>query len=300
LTTTRSLLDIDDLTDREIDAIFSLAREFAQRPAPRSLEGRFCANLFFEQSTRTHVSFQCAQLRLGANVVNLSPAQLSLATKGERLDDTAVTLRALGIDVLVARHPLVGAVAEIAAAFDGCTVNAGDGTNAHPTQALLDAFTLRDILGDLNDRTIAFVGDIRHSRVAHSSMRLLRRYGARVLAIGPEAFLLPTDVPSDVRIARNFDAAIEAIDALVMLRVQRERFESMPIDDAAYVAAYQLNDARLERLGARTPILHPGPYNRGMEIVDAVTLDPRWRYREQVRNGVLVRAALLHHLVHGW
>ncbi len=300
MTTTRSLLDIDDLTNEEVDAIFSLAHEFAQRPAPRSLEGRFCANLFFEQSTRTHVSFQCAQMRLGANVVNLSPAQLSLATKGERLDDTAITLRALGIDVLVARHPLVGAVAELAAAFDGCTVNAGDGTNAHPTQALLDTFTLRDMLGDLRDRTIAFVGDIRHSRVAHSSMRLLRRYGARVLAIGPEAFLSATEVPSDVRIARDFDAALASIDALVMLRVQRERFDSMPIDDDGYIAAYQLNDARLERVGARTPILHPGPYNRGVEIVDAVTADPRWRYREQVRNGVLVRAALLHHLVHGW
>jgi len=300
LTTTRSLLDIDDLTNEEIDVLFALAREFAQRPAPRSLDGRFCANLFFEQSTRTHVSFQCAQLRLGGNVVNLTPAQLSLATKGERLDDTAVTLRALGIDVLVARHPLSGAVAELAAAFDGCTVNAGDGTNAHPTQALLDTFTLRDLLDDLRGRTIAFVGDIRHSRVAHSSMRLLRRYGATVLAVGPEGFLTDADVPPDVEIVRDFDGVLRNIDALVMLRVQRERFEKMPMDDAAYIAAYQLDDARLARLGARTPILHPGPYNRGVEIVDAVTLDARWRYREQVRNGVLVRASLLHHLVRGW
>ncbi|NNM99256.1 MAG: aspartate carbamoyltransferase catalytic subunit [Candidatus Eremiobacteraeota bacterium] len=300
MTTTRSLLDIDDLTNEEIDVLFALAREFAQRPAPRSLDGRFCANLFFEQSTRTHVSFQCAQLRLGGNVVNLTPAQLSLATKGERLDDTAVTLRALGIDVLVARHPLSGAVAELAAAFDGCTVNAGDGTNAHPTQALLDTFTLRDLLDDLRGRTIAFVGDIRHSRVAHSSMRLLRRYGATVLAVGPEGFLTDADVPPDVEIVRDFDGVLRNIDALVMLRVQRERFEKMPMDDAAYIAAYQLDDARLARLGARTPILHPGPYNRGVEIVDAVTLDARWRYREQVRNGVLVRASLLHHLVRGW
>lgn len=300
MTTTRSLLDIDDLTNEEIDALFALAREFAQRPTPHSLDGRFCANLFFEQSTRTHVSFQCAQLRLGGNVVNLTPAQLSLATKGERLDDTAVTLRALGIEVLVVRHPLAGAVAELAAAFEGCTVNAGDGTNAHPTQALLDAFTLRDLLGDLRGRRVAFVGDIRHSRVAHSSMRLLRRYGATVLGVGPEGFLTGADIPPEVEIVRDFDGVLRDIDALVMLRVQRERFEKMPMDDAAYIAGYQLNDDRLARLGARTPILHPGPYNRGVEIIDAVTLDMRWRYREQVRNGVLVRASLLHHLVRGW
>ncbi len=300
MTPTRSLLDIDDLTNDEIDSVFALAREFAQRPAPRSLDGTFCANLFFEQSTRTHVSFQCAQMRLGANVINLSPAQLSLATKGERLDDTAVTLRALGVDILVARHPLAGAVAELGAAFEGCTINAGDGTNAHPTQALLDTFTLRDLLGELRGRAVAFVGDIRHSRVAHSSMRLLHRYGARVLAIGPECFLDRGDIPKEVELARDFDAALPTIDALVMLRVQRERFEKMPIDDAAYISAYRLDLKRLALLGARAPILHPGPYNRGVEIVDAVTLDARWRYREQVRNGVLVRTALLHRLVRGW
>ena len=297
---TRNLFDIDDLTNEEIDSIFALALEFSQRPAPRSLEGIFCANLFFEQSTRTHVSFQCAQMRLGGNVINLTPAQLSLATKGERLDDTAVTLRALGIDILVARHPLVGAVAELGAAFEGCTINAGDGTNAHPTQALLDAFTLRDILGELSGAQIAFVGDIRHSRVAHSSMRLLLRSGAQVRAIGPECFLDRRDVPAGVEILRDFDAALPKLDALVMLRVQHERFEKMPIDDAAYITAYQLNTERLRLLGARAPILHPGPYNRGVEIVDDVTLDARWRYREQVRNGVLVRAALLHRIVHGW
>lgn len=300
MTTTRSLLDIDDLTNEEIDALFTRAREFARRPAPRSLEGVFCGNLFFEQSTRTHVSFQCAQMLLSGNVINLTPAQLSLATKGERLDDTAVTLRALGIEVLVARHPRAGAVAELAAAFDGCTVNAGDGTNAHPTQALLDTFTLGDILGDLRGARIAFVGDIRHSRVAHSSMRLLQRYGATVVGVGPECFLARADVPPEVEILRDFDGVLGDIDALVMLRVQRERFESMPIDDGAYIAAYQLDDERLARIGARTPILHPGPYNRGMEIVESVLRDARWHYRDQVSNGVLVRAALLHHLVHGW
>ncbi len=300
MTPTRNFLDIDDLNNDEVDSVFALAREFAQRPAPRSLEGFFCANLFFEQSTRTHVSFQCAQMRLGGNVINLSPAQLSLATKGERLDDTAVTLRALGIDILVARHPLVGAVGELAAAFEGCTINAGDGTNAHPTQALLDTFTLRDLLGDLRGATVAFVGDIRHSRVAHSSMRLLHRYGARVRAIGPECFLERGDVPQGVEIERDFDAALPTLDALIMLRVQRERFEKMPIDDASYIAKYRLDAERLALLGSRAPILHPGPYNRGVEIVDDVTLDARWRYREQVRNGVLVRTALLHRLVHGW
>jgi len=300
LTTTRNLLEIGDLADNEIAALFERASAYMERPPDRSLDGRICANLFFEQSTRTQVSFQAAQMRLGAHVVNLSPAQLSLATKGESLEDTAVTLRAIGVELLVARHPLAGAVADLASAFAGSVINAGDGTHAHPTQGLLDAFTLTREFGSLRGRRIAFVGDIRHSRVAHSSLEVLARLGAELLCVGPEELLAEGDLTAEAAIERDLDRVLPSLDAIVMLRIQRERFAAMPLENAAYIEGYQLTQARLAALRPEAVIMHPGPYNRGVEIVDAVTSEPRWRYREQVRNGVYIRMALLHSLVHGF
>ncbi len=185
--TRRSLIDLDDLSSDEIDWIFERTQGFQTSAPGPLLHGVDAVNLFFEQSTRTFTSFNLAQMRLGANVVNLSPKDLSLATKGETIEDTMVTLSAMGIHVLVVRHPEAGFPARVAMSFDGHVVNAGDGTHAHPTQALLDLFTLHDEFGALAGRSVAIVGDIAHSRVAHSTIRGLLRLGARPILVGRQS-----------------------------------------------------------------------------------------------------------------
>jgi aspartate carbamoyltransferase catalytic subunit len=297
--TRRSLIDLDDLTSSELEAIFDRARSFENASPGRLLEGVDAVNLFFEHSTRTFTSFNLALMRLGANVVNLSPKDLSLETKGETVEDTMLTLSAMGIGLVVVRHAQAGFPERIAAAFDGHVVNAGDGTHAHPTQALLDLLTLIEEFGSLTGRTVAIVGDISHSRVAHSTTRGLVRLGASVLLVGPDAFLDASDAIGNARIERDFDAAIARADAVILLRIQRERFASMPMTDADYVAKYQLNAARLETLLPHAIVMHPGPYNRGMELDDTVLDFTGWRYARQVRNGVFVRMAVLDLLVNG-
>ena len=295
----RSLLDLDDLDAGELAYVFERAAAFDRKAPGRLLDGTACVNVFFEASTRTFTSFNLAELRLGADVVNLSPRDLSLAAKGETVEDTAVTLAAMGIAVLVVRHPEEGFPQRIALSFDGHVVNAGDGGHAHPTQALLDIYTLIEEFGDLTGRTVAIVGDVAHSRVAHSTIRGLRRLGVRVVLVGPEAFLSPDYAAEGIDVARDFDAVLPSVDAVVLLRIQRERFAEMPISDSEYVAGYRLDERRLKALKPEAIVMHPGPYNRGMELDDCVLEFAGWRYLKQVRNGVAIRMAVLDFLVNG-
>ncbi len=293
----RSLIDLDDLSAEELDQIFERTAQFERTPPGRLLEATGCVNMFFEQSTRTFTSFNIAELRLGADVVNLAPQKLSLATKGETLEDTALTLNALGISVIVVRHPEPGFPQRVALAFDGHVVNAGDGVHAHPTQALLDIYTLKEEFGNLEQRTVAIVGDVLHSRVAHSTIRGLRRLGTTVVLVGPEAFLPGGYAGNGVTIERDFDAVLPQVDAVILLRIQRERFVEMPISDADYVQAYRLDQRRLGLVRKETIVMHPGPYNRGMELDDSVLEFAGWRYARQVHHGVGVRMAVLDFLV---
>jgi aspartate carbamoyltransferase catalytic subunit len=295
----RSLLDLDDLDADELAYVFERAGAFDRKAPGRLLSGTACVNVFFEASTRTFTSFNLAELRLGADVVNLSPRDLSLAAKGETVEDTAVTLAAMGIGVLVVRHPEEGFPQRVALSFDGHVVNAGDGGHAHPTQALLDIYTLIEEFGDLSGRAVAIVGDVAHSRVAHSTIRGLRRLGVRVVLVGPEGFLSGEYATEGVEVERDFDAVLPSVDAVVLLRIQRERFAEMPISDAEYVAGYRLDERRLKALRPEAVVMHPGPYNRGMELDDSVLEFAGWRYLKQVRNGVAIRMAVLDFLVNG-
>jgi aspartate carbamoyltransferase catalytic subunit len=293
----RSLIDLDDLTPDELAYIFERTADFESKPPGPLLDGKACVNMFFEESTRTFTSFNLAELRLGADVVNLVPKNLSLTTKGETLEDTAITLGALGVCVIVVRHSEPGFPQRIALAFDGHVVNAGDGVHAHPTQALLDIYTMREEFGDLTDRTIAIVGDVLHSRVAHSTISGLSRLGASIVLVGPEAFLPSTYAANRITVERNFDAVLPQVDAIILLRIQRERFVEIPISDREYVDRYRLDQRRLNVLRKEAIVMHPGPYNRGVELDDCVLEFAGWRYARQVQHGVAVRMAVLDLLV---
>ncbi|HVA32818.1 MAG TPA: aspartate carbamoyltransferase catalytic subunit [Candidatus Baltobacteraceae bacterium] len=295
----RSLIDLDDLSGAELEYVFARTAAFEKKAPGRLLAGKACVNMFFEQSTRTFTSFNLAQLRLGADVVNLSPKDLSSANKGETIEDTAITLAAMGICVLVMRHPEPGFPKRVAMSFDGHVVNAGDGAHAHPTQALLDLYTLIEEFGELRGRTVAIVGDVLHSRVAHSTIRGLKRLGAHVVLVGPECFLPGDYAESGITVERDLDAALPQADAIMLLRIQRERFAEMPMSDREYIAQYRLDSDRLHRLRDSAVIMHPGPYNRGMELDDSVLTYAGWRYAKQVRHGVSVRMAVLDLLVNG-
>ena len=288
------LLSITSLGDDQISALLDRAAEFASdRQAGRDvLSGRTIFNCFYENSTRTAMSFAQAAARLGAQAITLS-VEHSSVKKGETLADTARTLGAMGPDALVLRHRQNGAAAEVAALVDCPVVNAGDGTNEHPTQALLDALTLRQHFGDLRGRRIAIVGDIRHSRVARSNALLLPRLGAEVRMAGPPS-LLPEDMT-----ALTIDEAIAGADAVMMLRVQRERLDE-ELGDAPgeYLQLYGLTEERLASAAPGAVVLHPGPMNRGVEIADTVAdLPERSLILRQVANGVATRMAVLELLV---
>jgi aspartate carbamoyltransferase catalytic subunit len=293
----RSLIDLDDLTAEELTNVFERTAEFERAPPGPLLKGIGCVNMFFEESTRTFTSFNLAELRLGADVVNLAPKNLSLNTKGETLEDTALTLGALGISVVVVRHHEPGFPQRVALAFDGHVVNAGDGSHAHPTQALLDIYTLIEEFGNVNGRSVAIVGDILHSRVAHSTIRGLQRLGASVVLVGPEGFLPSSYAADAIAVERDFDAALPHVDAIILLRIQRERFVEMPISDQQYIQSYRLDERRLGLARKDAIVMHPGPYNRGVELDDSVLAFAGWRYARQVHHGVGIRMAVLDLLV---
>ncbi|MEQ0557723.1 aspartate carbamoyltransferase catalytic subunit [Amycolatopsis sp. NEAU-NG30] len=274
-----------------------LGREVKKLP---TLRGRTVITLFYENSTRTRVSFEIAGKWMSADVINVS-ASSSSVNKGESLRDTALTLAAAGADCVIVRHPASGAAQRLAGwlAEPGTSVvNAGDGTHEHPTQALLDAATLRERLGSLKDRRIAIVGDVLHSRVARSNIHLLAALGAEVVLVAPPT-LLPYGVESlPVTVSHDLDAELPAVDAVMMLRVQAERMHGGFFPSAReYSIAYGLSERRLKLLPDHAVVLHPGPMLRGMEIASAVADSPASAITEQVRNGVHVRMAVLYHLL---
>jgi aspartate carbamoyltransferase catalytic subunit len=296
----RSLLDVDDLTPEELARVLDRAVGFREAlPARDLLAGVPVLNLFFEASTRTATSFTLAEQRVGADIISFAPGASSLG-KGETIADTALTLHGIGVRVIVVRHPESGFARRLAEAFDGNVVNAGDGTHAHPTQALLDLMTLRQEFGVFEGLRVAIVGDILHSRVARSNIVGMRMLGIDVTLVGPATLLPDTFAHPGVRIERDLDALLPHLDAVMMLRIQRERISAglLPaLED--YTQRYQLNRMRLGLLPDNAVILHPGPYNRGVELTDDVLDDPRSRYVAQVHNGVFVRMAVLDFLVNG-
>ncbi len=286
------LISIDSLTDHQIAEILDHADRYlddwrsTNRDSDDQLKGKIVFNLFYENSTRTLMSFSTAAHRLGASVVTL-PVEQSSVKKGETLEDTARTLSAMRPDALVIRHRENGAPERVAAIMDCPVINAGDGTGEHPTQALLDAATIRSHFGRVEGLNVAICGDITHSRVAHSNMKLLPRLGATVRLGGPE-----TLVPEG---AISVDEAIEGAEVVMMLRVQRERLEE-DLGDAPgeYLRRYGLTSERLATAAPRAVVMHPGPMNRGVEIDGAIADDlQRSLITLQVEYGVAVRMACL-------
>lgn len=270
-----------------------------------TLRGRTVVNLFYEDSTRTRISFEAAAKRLSADVLNFS-AKGSSVSKGESLKDTALTLQAMGADAVVLRHGASGAAHRLAHSgwIDASVINAGDGTHEHPTQALLDAFTIRRHLasgvGDLTGLSIAIVGDILHSRVARSNVLLLTTMGAHVTLVAPPT-LIPVGIEAwPCAVSYELDPVLDSVDSIMMLRVQSERMQAAYFPSALeYSRLYGLDAARMSRLPEHAIVLHPGPMNRGMEISAEVADSPRAVMVEQVTNGVNVRMAVLYLLLAG-
>jgi aspartate carbamoyltransferase catalytic subunit len=270
-----------------------------------TLRGRTIVNLFAEDSTRTRISFEAAAKRLSADVINFS-AKGSSVSKGESLKDTAQTLQAMGADAVIIRHSASGAAQTLADNqwMSGSVINAGDGTHEHPSQALLDAFTIRKNLAhgndDLTGLRVAIVGDILHSRVARSNVLLLTMLGAHVTLVAPPT-LLPVGVESwPVTISYNFDDVIESVDAVMMLRIQLERMSEMFFPNAReYSRYFGLNKDRLVKMKQSAIVMHPGPMNRGLEITADSADSARSVILEQVTNGVSVRMAILYLLLAG-
>ncbi|MEV0087956.1 aspartate carbamoyltransferase catalytic subunit [Saccharopolyspora sp. NPDC050642] len=292
--TATSVLDTADTLKQTL-----LGREVKKLP---TLRGRTVVTLFYENSTRTRVSFEVAGKWMSADVINVS-ASSSSVNKGESLRDTALTLAAAGADCVIVRHPASGAAQRLAGWLDEVgtqVVNAGDGMHEHPTQALLDAATLRERLGELAGRRIAIVGDLLHSRVARSNVHLLRTLGAEVVLVAPPT-LVPTGAQQwGAEVRHELDPELPKLDAVMMLRVQAERMHGGFFPSAReYSIAYGLNEARLGRLPEHAVVLHPGPMLRGMEIAPAVADSPRAAITQQVSNGVHVRMAVLYHLLAG-
>jgi len=290
----RNLLDLDDVSAEELVALLDRAEAFHRDPSPRrALAGIPVVNLFFEPSTRTHTSFAIAEQRLGAEVVTIDPSDSSMV-KGESIADTAITLAAMGVGGIVVRHKESGFPYVLARSFPGHVVNAGDGTHAHPTQALLDLLTLRQEFGRITGLRVAIVGDIAHSRVARSNIHGLRALGAETILVGPPTLLPDAMAQEGVSVERDLDAVLPKVDAVMLLRIQRERLDSALVPSvAAYAADYQLNARRLGLLRDGAIVMHPGPYNRGVELTDDVLDFPGCRYVNQVANGVFVRMAVL-------
>jgi aspartate carbamoyltransferase catalytic subunit len=312
----RHLISAADLTRDDAVLVLDTAEEMARvadRPIKKlpTLRGRTVVNLFFEDSTRTRISFEAAEKRLSADVINFT-AKGSSVSKGESLKDTAQTLEAMGVDAVVIRHGASGAPHRLATSgwIDAAVINAGDGTHQHPTQALLDAFTLRrrmvardgaDPRGrDLAGRRVTLVGDILHSRVARSNVDLLHTLGAHVTLVAPPT-LLPVGVehwPCDV--SYDLDAVLADSDAVMLLRVQRERMNAAFFPtEREYARRYGLDELRMARMPQHSVVMHPGPMVRGMEITAGVADSDRCTAIEQVASGVWIRMAVLYLLLGG-
>ncbi len=321
--TRRHLLDVDDFTSAELETVMQTAdamKEVLGRDVPRvpALRGKTVVTLFYEASTRTRASFELAGKALGADVINISAGGSSVE-KGESLIDTVRTLQAVGADVLVMRHSASGAPYLVVRHIQAAVINAGDGWHAHPTQALLDLYTIRAHLGDIRGRRVVIVGDIAHSRVARSNIWALSSMGAEVVVCGPPT-LLPADMrpsfethgPSPdgaareslamppVRIETDLDHAVEGADVVMALRLQKERMQGGLLPSLReYATLYQLNEERMSRARTGALVMHPGPINEGIEISPALASSLQSVIEEQVTNGVAVRMAILYLLARG-
>ncbi|MFY7841412.1 MAG: aspartate carbamoyltransferase catalytic subunit [Actinomycetes bacterium] len=306
----KHLVSASDLTKEDAVLVLDTAKELAtisDRPVKKlpTLRGRTVVNLFFEDSTRTRISFEAASKRLSADVINFS-AKGSSVSKGESLKDTAQTLQSMGADAVVIRHGSSGAPHLLATRnwIDAVVINAGDGTHEHPTQALLDAYTIRKHLrkneGDLSGIKVAIVGDILHSRVARSNAILLKTLGATPIMVAPPT-LLPVGIENwNGEYSYNLDDVLPTVDAVMMLRVQQERMNDAYFPTAReYSRNFGLNAQRLKRMQEHALVLHPGPMNRGMEITAEVADSKNSVVIEQVANGVSVRMAVLYLLLGG-
>jgi len=300
----KDLLGLKDLSLSEIKLILNTARsmkEVAARPIPKvpTLLGKHIITLFYEPSTRTRTSFNMAAKILSANVTNVSISSSSVA-KGENLIDTVKNLEVMGCDAIIIRHGMAGAPHLAAKNCESSVINAGDGFNEHPTQGLLDIFTMQEKKGDLKDKKVLIVGDILHSRVARSNIWGLVKLGAEVVVIGP-----PTMIPAGIeemgaRVSYNFDAELKNADFINMLRIQKERQEKGLIPSIEeYAALFGLNAERMKKAPKDVVVMHPGPINRGIEITSEVADGLNNVILEQVTNGVAVRAALLFLLLSG-
>jgi len=299
----KHLLGIDDLGADGIGEVLGLADSFLEvtrRDIPKvpALRGKTVVSMFYEDSTRTRLSFETAAKRLSADTMNFAAGSSSLR-KGESLLDTVRTVEAMGIDAIVVRHRSSGVPQRIAGWIDASIINAGDGWHEHPTQALLDAFTLRRHRGDsFAGMRVAIVGDIKHSRVARSNVKALSALGADVTLVGPPT-LMPPDLEGwPVTVSYDLDEVLPSTDVLYVLRIQRERqSEALFPSLREYATRYGITTERLARLPADALVMHPGPTNRGVEIDALVADDPRSVINEQVANGVAVRMAVLYLLL---
>ena len=292
-----SLLELESLSTRDITDILKQAKALARTPRAklaRKLAGRRIALLFYEASTRTRISFEYAAKNLGAVTAVMTSAGSSIE-KGESLIDTGYTLEATGAECIIMRHPNSGAAELLAKYVRVPVINAGDGMHEHPSQGLLDAYTILEHKRSLKGLRVVIVGDIRHSRVARSNVQLLSKFGAEIVLCGPEP-LLPataTSLAKGVTIERNFDHALHGADVVMMLRVQKERLAGLSLDLGDYVRGYQLDGARMAKAKKDAIFMHPGPIIRGMELTAEAADAPRSVIVEQVANGVPIRMALL-------
>lgn len=296
---TKHLLGIKDITKQDIELIFQTAQQFKEvinRPIKRvpTLRDTTVVNLFFENSTRTRISFELAEKRLSADIVNFSSSASSVS-KGETLIDTVNNILAMKVDMVVMRHPSPGAPMFLSRYIDSSIINAGDGTHEHPTQALLDAFSIQEKLGKVQGKKVAIVGDIRHSRVALSNIFCLQKLGAEVLLVGPPT-LIPKYIQSlGVNVSYNLKEALEWCDVANILRIQLERqnikyFPSL----REYAIHFGVNKALLDSIKKEIILMHPGPINRGVEITGDVADSKQSIILDQVENGVAIRMAILY------
>jgi aspartate carbamoyltransferase catalytic subunit len=300
----RHVISMDDLTTEDIEAVLDTAESFAEINERRikklpTLRGRTVINLFLEPSTRTRTSFEIAAKRLSADAVNFS-AGSSATVKGESLRDTAATLAAMACDLVVIRHKYAGSPRMLAEMMDCSIVNGGDGMHEHPTQALLDLYTMRQRLGRLEGLTVGIVGDICHSRVAGSLVPALRKVGARPIIIAPPTLLPSRPDVLGAEVSWDLDEVLPTLDVAYMLRIQMERAEGMPFPSLReYARLYGMNSARLAKLPSGSIVMHPGPMNRGVEISADVADGDRSVVLNQVESGVAVRMALMYLLLGG-
>ncbi|MHB8124283.1 MAG: aspartate carbamoyltransferase catalytic subunit [Desulfitobacteriaceae bacterium] len=300
----KNLLDMESLSKEEISHILRTAKpmkEVLLRPIKKlpTLRGKSVMHLFYEASTRTRTSFETAGKVLGADTASIAVAQSSIS-KGESLLDTAKTLEAMRVDLVVIRHAASGAAAFLTEHIQAGIINAGDGQHEHPTQALLDMYTLQEELGDLAGKKVVIVGDVLHSRVARSNAWGLTKMGAEVTLVGPPT-LLPSEMKTlGVKLSYNLDAELSGADVVMALRLQLERQQSGLFPSLReYSQLYGLSSQRLEKTGKKTIVLHPGPMNRGVEISSELANSQQAKIEEQVTNGVAVRMALIYLLVGG-